>query len=352
MFYLEPALIDKLLRIENEEREKKGQKLFLFLIPFLFLQRAAPAKGADEEREGTQRTLSGEPSDVVENNTLRNLLHSFVFIKSSKYEIDQLLDSEWNRSGRLHLRHCRSRNGMPIRLTEEEMTPFIALFVEHKQRFSFRPYGKDALQQRTVHIRKGLFKDYQATVEEVVQTAEGFRLTLSIPVFNNEFMLQLYECPETDVDIPGGQIDQVFEPYFISSVEKELFDILRRRIRHRETEQTRSYDQKRLDAYGIFNYLRFEDTTKQIHFQTLMLLCATLRRDKDAKAMLLRELTAMQANLEAPLTDEEAFVTAVFFVATRKGTFRKAAKDYCQTHEVTYGPLMQLMPLVKEIKSR
>lgn len=353
MLHLEPQLIEKLLKAENEVRVKEDSKEpFVFLIPFQFLERAISNKTFVPESEGKQQGDGKTPDEVAENNSLRNLLHNFVFIKSTRHEIDKLLDCEWNRSGRLHLHYLRTRDGVPIRLTEKEMSPFISLIVEHRQRFSFRPFGKDTLQQRTVHIKKGLFKDYQASVQEVTQTQDGYKLTLAIPVFNNEFMLTLYECADTDVDIPGGQIDQVLEPYFIQGMEKELFSILRRRIFRRETEQTHRQDQKRLDSYSIFNYLKFDDITKQTHFQALLLLCATLRRDKDNKATLVHELASTLTNPEAPHTDEEAFVTAILFVATRKGTLRKAVKEYHQTHEVTHESLQQLMPLIKEIKTR
>lgn len=83
-----------------------------------------------------------------------------------------------------------------------------------------------------------------------------------------------------------------------------------------------------------------------------MLLCATLRRDKPAKDTLIRELKAAISHPQVLSTDEEAFVTAILFVATKDGTLRKAAKEYCQTHEVTLQSLLQLMPLIKEIKTR
>ena len=340
MLHLEPQLIDKLLKAENEQRAKDGSRQPVFyLIPFLYLERATPPLGSSSD-------------EADDNNSLRSILHNFVFIKSSKDEIDRLLYSEWNRSGRLHLHYCRASDGQPIRLTEKELTPFIALFVEHRQRFSFRPYGQDTLAQRTVHIKRGLFKDYQAEVIRIIHTADGIKLTLGIPVFNNEFTLELHECADTDVDILGGQADKLFEPYFIEGMERELFSILRRTVFRRYTDETRSQDQKRLDSYSIFNYLKFDDTVKQTHFQTLMLLCATLRRDQEAKATLIRELRSLLRHPDTPLTDEEAFVTAVLFVATRKGPLRKAAKEYCQTHEVTSQALVQLMPLIKEIRTR
>lgn len=340
MLHLEPQLIDKLLKAENEQRTRQGlQQPLCYLIPHQYLERA---KAIDD----------GHPQEADDNNALRSILHNFVFIKTTQQEVNRLLYSEWNRSGRLHLHCCRTREGKPIRLTEKEMTPFIALFVERRQRFSFRPYTADTLRQRTVHIRKGLFKDYQAEVVEAVQAGSGFKLTLSIPVFNNNFTLTLYECSDTDIDIPGGQADEVFEPYFVENMENELFDILRRRIFRRENDETRRHDRKRLDTYSIFNYLKFDDSVKQTHFHSLMLLCATLRKDRDAKAALVSQLTAGLRHPDRPLTDGEAFVTAVLFVATRKGALRKVVKDYCQSHEVTYGPLLRLMPLLKEVKTR
>ena len=340
MNHLEPQRIDKLLKAENEQRAKYGsQKPVFYLIPHLYMERKTPPDD----------NASNEAGDL---DSLRSILHNFVFIKSSKNEIDQLLYSEWNRNGRLQLRYYRTSDGRPIRLTEKEMTPFIALFVEHRQRFSLRRYGKGAPAQRTVHIKRGLFKDYQAEVIKMNRTADGVKLTLGIPVFNNEFTLELHECADTDVDIIGGQANQLMEPHFIEDMEKGLFDILRRVIFRRGTDETRRQDQKLLDSYSIFNYLKFDDTVKQTHYQTLMLLCATLRRDQDTKATLIRELRSLLRHPEVPLTDEEAFVTAVLFVATRKGPFRKAAKEYCQTHEVTSQALIQLMPLVKVMQNR
>ncbi len=344
MLHLDPSTLDKLIKLENEKRKEEGKSPFLSLIPFLFLERAAATKGQEPE--------DNDDTDAAGNNTLRDYLHDFVFIKSSRKELDQLLDRDWNRSGRLHLHYCRSHEGHPIRITEQEMTPFIALFVEHHQKFSFRPFNQDTLHAQTVHIKKGLFKGYSATVHKIVQTADGFKLSLELPVFNNEFMLELYECADTDVDIPGGELEQVFGPYFIQNMEQELFDILRRRVFRRETQQTQRQDPQRLDSYSIFNYLKFDDTAQQTHFQSLMLLCASLRNDKPTKDALIRELITLMTHPETPSSDEEAFMTAILFVATRKGILRKAAKEYCQTHPVNSTSLQRLMPLIKEIRTR
>ena len=351
MIHFDPRGIDKMLKYENEERKSQGAPTFLTLIPFLYLERASETREPDGTKGWDGEAV--EDSDVERHNILRDYLHDFVFIKSSKEEIDKILSRDWNRSGRLHLRYYRSHDGSPVRLTDKEMTPFIALFVEQRQKFSFRPYGKDTLQQRTVRIKRGLFKNYSASVVKVNQMADdSFKLTLSIPVFSNEFSLQLYNCTDADIDIPGGELDQVFSPYFVQGMEEELLSILRRQVFRRETPQTRLQDQERLNSYSVFNYLKFDDADRQIHFQSLMLLCATLRRDKSAKDALVRDIEEAIADPLAPATDEEAFATAILFAATKKGVLRKAAKEYTQTHEETQQVLRQLMPLIKGMKTR
>ena len=351
MSHFDPRGIDKMLKYENEERKSQGAPTFLTLIPFLHLERASEIRKTDETSRWDGE-IAGD-SDVERHNRLREYLHDFVFIKSSREEIDKILDREWNRNCRLHLRYYRNHNGSPIRLTDKEMAPFITLFVKQRQRFSFRPYGKDTLQQQTVRIKRGMFKNHSASVVKVNQMADGsFRLILSIPVFGNEFSLRMYDCTDADVEVPGGELDQVFSPYFVQGMEEELLSILRRQVFRRETPQTRLQDQERLNSYSGFNYLKFDDANRQIHFQCLMLLCATLRRDKSAKDALVRDIKATIPDPLAPASDEEAFAAAVLFAATKKGMLRKAAKEYSQTHEKKQQVLKQLMPLIKGIKAR
>ena len=86
MLHLEPQLIEKLLKAENEVRVKEDSKEpFVFLIPFQFLERAISNKTFVPESEGKQQGDGKTPDEVAENNSLRNLLHNFVFIKSTRH---------------------------------------------------------------------------------------------------------------------------------------------------------------------------------------------------------------------------------------------------------------------------
>ena len=83
-----------------------------------------------------------------------------------------------------------------------------------------------------------------------------------------------------------------------------------------------------------------------------MLLCATLRRDKPMRDILISRVGQMLQSVEAPASDEEAFLLAILFVATRKVDYCRTARQYCQTHNVTSQSLKRIMPLVKKMSLR
>lgn len=331
MTHLEPSLIDKLLQMENAERFKQGLQTLSYVIPFLYMV------WADE----------GRMADVAENNTLRNYLHSFVFIRATEKEICQLVNCDWNQRGRLRLRHYRTRSGCPIRVTQEEMQPLLVFFIEQHQRFTFVPYSEEMAVNDTVYIKRGVFKNYKASVLEVHHTAAGVNLTLGIPMFNSEVVMQLYDYRLSDVEVQG-QMEQIFEPQFVKVVEADMFSILRRRVLHRDSDTSHREDMEKLNSYSILHYLKFDDTATHNHFQALMLLCATLRRDRHTMAALIPMLRQKIANPCAPSSDEETFLLAILFFATKDVEYRKAAREYCRTHELQSTSLAAIMPLVKK----
>jgi len=337
MLHPDPALIDHMLQQELAQREQNGGRQFLYIVPYKYLESAPDAR------------------------ELRGDLHSFVFIQTTRRDLDYLLSEDWNTKTRLRLHFMRSHSGRPIRLSEQQMSPFIALFVEHRQKYSFRPITADIAPTTLVHIRQGLFKGYDATIVQVRQRGGELRLTLSIPVFSNEVALNLFECPASDVEVPGGEVDQIFRPYFLREMELRLLDILRRRVYRRETDQTRKRDEQQLSTYALFHYLTFDDPAEHRHFQALLLLCAALGRDKALKSTLLPLIREHLPSTGEPTTDEQAFMTAILFVATRKGPLRKSLKDYCQARTTAIAnsnapdlspSLRSILPLIKDISSR
>lgn len=350
MTHLEPMMIDRQLQTENERRSRQGLPAILYVIPFRYMVRANVERATDNNSD-MMRQCSQSAKEADDNNELRDFLHGFVFVKASQREIFRLIHSEWNRTGRLHLLHYRTKSGIPIRIKQEEMQPMLTFFIEQRQRFSFTPYSDEMLVNEKVFIKTGVFKNYEATIMEIHHTAEGVNLTLGIPMFQSEVMMELYDYSVSDIEVSGRK-DDIFSPQFIKTIEADLLGILRRRIMHRDTHETHLQDQEKLNRYSILNYLKFEDTATHNHFRALMLLCASLRRDKHTKEALVIHVRQMLNSSEIPDNDDDAFLQAVLFVATKDVDYCRRAREYCRTHDVCSDSLKAIMPLVKKMPLR
>ena len=350
MTHLEPSLADRQLQLENARRLQQGRTAILYVIPYQYLVKAGlEPSWEDGERRSEQRRQAIR--EVDDNNSLRDSLHSFVFVKATEEEITELTGMDWNRQGRLHLYHYRTRSGTPIRVSLEEMRPLILFFIRQRQRFSFTPYGEEVSANETVCIRRGVFRNRKASVIEVHHTASGISLTLGIPMFRDEVMMKVYDYSLSDVEVPG-RMEHIFEPQFVGTLEADLLDILRRRVLRRNDAETRRGDMDKLNSYSILHYLKFEDTATHRHFQSLMLLCAVLRNDRTARDALIPVIRGMMSAPSAPATDEEAFSLSVLFFATKSVDHRKVLREYAQTHTVKSASLAAIMPLVKKMRLR
>lgn len=350
MQHLDPSIIDRQLTIENEQRSKDGRQALVHIIPFRYLKKATIDRWLADKEDKDKREKA-KVQAIADYNNLREYLHDFVFIKASKQEINSLTQSDWNRTGRLHLHHYRTHGGHPIRISDDEMRPLNQLFIEQHQRFSFVPWHEDMSKMETVHIKRGLFANCEANVMELHYTAKGIRLTLGIPVFLGEQNLKLFDCDASDIEVPG-RMEHLFNPHFVKSIAENLLDILRRRIMDRDTPEHRLEDQKLLNDYMLFHYLKFDDTAVRNRFQALLLLAASLRRDTQEKKTLIPLVKQMISNPLQPTNEEETFLLAILFEATRDKEYREACKSYCQSHQVQNHALLHLMTIIKRITLR
>lgn len=341
MRHLDPALIDMQLRHENERRTRMGKSSLLYVIPYQYIKKAQQDKLQNDRYN----------KEVKKNNLLRNDFHFFVFIKATRTEITELVQSPWNTFGRVRLHHCRSHAGEPLRVKHDEMDRLIKLFVEQREKFNFVPAEDDVRLKEKVQLKTGIFKDYEASVLKIKYSADGANFTLGIPVFNGEYTLQMKNYKVSDIKVPS-RLQKYLDPSFVSVMECDLIEILRHRIKGYPPGADRTLDADKLNAYYLLNYLDFTDVAKHRHFKTLMLFCASLRKDKTGKEILIPVVETFVGNKNNVSTDEDAFAFAILFEATHNVDYRTLVKNYVKTHTVTLAPLTSIMPLIKGIRVR
>ena len=336
MLHLEPRHIERLLQQENEWRRQRGLRLFEYFIPYLFLPKAVPDKYA---KDASRQTVL-----ATESNDLRAALHNYVFIRATSHEISTLVEQPWNRDGRLHLYFYRSRYGRRIIMPDKMMTPFVTICCENRQRFTFGDPVVDIQAQDTVVIRTGTFKDTEAKVLDVHQTAGGISMTLGIPFFNGEKMLTLYDCKPSDSHL-ARSVETLLNDRFIDNVESQLLTILYHRMKRISQEE----DVATLNHLYHYSYVRMSDVPSHLRFRAMMLICATLRNDVEGRESLIAELNSLLDGTLEPTTPEQAYLLAALYIATANVDCRTAAKRYWQQHPQPSGPLSRLMPLVTRL---
>jgi len=345
MHHLEPSVIDRLLQLENEYRKGRGLRLFEYFIPYLFLPNAEADKYADNAEEQSWR--------AEENNELRRILHSYVFIKASNHEMTRLVHREWNRLSRLHLFFSKNHDGSRVVMSEKHMRQFITTCCENRQRFTFGPPIEDIRKNDVVVIKRGVFEDSEAVVLDAQQTANGISLTLGIPFFCGEKTLQLKNMTPDDLHLPRT-VETLLNDQFIDNVEQQVLNVLYRRMKDGRTSASapEETDEDVLNEIYHYSYVQMSDNPSHIRFRCLVLLCATLRMDVEGRMAIATELQSLLNAAQQPDEAYQALLKSVLYVATANSDYRTAAKAYWQSHRDELPTLSNLMPLVTRLNRR
>lgn len=342
--HLNPQIIDLQLSQLNEQRAANDLEALVYFIPHQF------AKEAVYKRENDK----AYNKMVKVNNDLRSTLHYYLFIKATEPDIYALVGGEWNRASRLRLTMCRSKNGEPLWATAKDMDDLIALMSEHREMFNLEPSPDGFKVDDKVMLKAKVFKGYEFYVTKVRKKGQGASLTLEMPIFNGRFILKTKSVDVARQHLPM-KIQELLSPDYVKKVEQTLTGIVHHRYGRRKSVGNRQLvesDSEILHDLQFLSYMEFDDSEVHNHVKTLLLLHAVLRKDSRSIEHYVPIVQQMLSRPDSPMNDEEAFMMAVLYLATRDVNYRDAAKQYEQKHMTLSGPLSQLMPVIKYIRFR
>ena len=359
MFHPKPEWIDEQLRKVNRQLAESHLEQFDYVIPYLHLskvdpERVTPADASPDEGKATRRARRHERFDEAElNNSLRSYLHYYVFIKSSALALHRLVNEPWNRNDLYRLSFRYSYGGDYLRMTDDDMTQLNAIIAHYQYKFGLREYSDDIPSTVKVRMKNRQFRGMIGTVLEVVHDGRGTHLTIGIPAFHDQLLMELTDISTDEFEVVGGSVDDVLSPSLVSNIEDTIVRVLRQRVRRQEDHLLRKENRLLLDTHqGMLQVLCFDDAAMTLHLLALKLLNAALLGDAVRKRQYITEVQQALHNLEAPADDGEALLLAALFVATRKGSYRKTLKDYLHQHEPSSKTLLRLMPILKDITTR
>jgi len=342
--HLNPQVIDRQLSQLNEQRTANDLEALTYFIPHQYAREAFYKKENDKAYN----------NKVKENNDLRSTLHYYLFVKATEPDINALVSGEWNRTSRLRLTMCRTKSGEPLWASAKDMDGLISLMSEYRELFNLEPSPDGFHVDDKVMLKAKVFKGYEFYVTKVRQKEEGASLTLELPIFNGRFILQTKSVDVARQHLPM-KLQELLSPGYVKRVEQALIAIVRHRYGRRKSvgnRQQAESDSEILHDLQFLSYMEFNDSKIHNHVKILLLLHAVLRKDRRSIEHYVPVVEQMLSDSRKPVTDEDAFATAVLYLATQDVSYRDAAKLYEQQHRQLSEPLLQLMPVIKYVQFR
>ena len=287
MTHLEPEELElHLIDHQSRDTEDNGSSLRYF-IPYLLLDRLP--KPEKEDPDFDSYLISRKSRPVTENEQLndeiRRALRRYVFIQAPKADLDTMLQEYWNQ-GRVRLCHYKNIDGADAIIPDVLMRQFIQACIQRSERFTLSPHVRSIEKGTTVTIRRGAFKDLQAEVFQVTHTSSGIRLTLSIEFFGGTQDIRLYDKTLGDIELETDE-DFVISNDFLNHVEQLLLTVLERKVSRYaglDADKARLEDMRKLNLLSIYHTFETTDRHLSARYDALMLICAALRQDSDARS--------------------------------------------------------------------
>lgn len=355
MTHPNPAQIEWMLQRENlgafRRDDEPATEPLEYFIPFQFLLRAptqpAPSLVTEDYADRIVRDQQAE-----NDNGVREALHSYVFINADENRISKLLESEWNSNSRLFLRHYRTISGEPLRVMDDEMRRFIDTLRNRQLRY-YLGQPLEALEVGdTVTLHIAPWEGRKAIITRLELRGGRTKLTVTIDILGNLTRVTFPDVHEGDVTFDDEALGRLLNGNLLQNFEQEILAILARRFGRKPTEDDRRRDNSRLmRLYGYYSIIIDGDDDKR-RFAALMLICATLLGEKEAKKNYVGQIKEWLGDHKEPTNDTEAYLMIALFVAQRHPALREAVKKYRDSHEDCPEIIRRMFAKVKRLRCR
>ena len=353
--HLNPAQIEWMLQRENfGEFRRDGEPMpepLEYFIPFQFLMRApVPQAPASVTEDYVARDITDFIAE--EDNGIREALHRYIFIHADEQRIEKILNSEWNRAGRLHLFQHRDSDGTPLRVPDDEMRRFIDTLRNRQLRYYVGQPIDSIEVGDTVTLRISPWEGHKAIITRVEVRGGKTRITVTLDVLGNLTRVTFPDVHEGDIFFDDETIARLINGNLLHNFEQEVFTALARRFGRNPSDDDRRKATSHLARLYGYRSVIIDDPDLQRRFMALMLICASLIGEKEGKKMYVRQFQEWLGGRTEPVNDTEAYLLLALFVALRDPALRDAVKTYRNTHPDCPETLRRLFSKAKRLRCR
>ena len=336
-----PKVSELRLQSENSERRKQNLPPLSFFVPYQFLQRQRP----DRMSPTADPHATGEHS-----NQIRAALHRYIFVCADEDELAATLRKPWNIAEQ-RLQFFHDHQGRRVTIPTDEMDVFMQACADERLNFEIFP-SLDEIGEE-VRLITTPFSGRNVKILAKRHTSKGTRLTVEVQLFNTPISVRLHDIKDEDLQYTkvDDRKQQSRDSKLVTGFQRQLIDILSRRINDKETPESRIADAATLDHIYHFHGHQFTSDPLRRRFLAMMLICAHLRHDAEAVAPLLQtaqqELDLLNARPESrAATDVRAYLHLALYLATATPQYRTAAKQYVRDNNPHSEDLRRLLSLL------
>ena len=310
-----PVRAEHRLQQQNMQEEKDDHPApFQLFVPYTAMQ---PNSSEDQ------------PHD--EELSLRSALRRYVFVNGNEHLLESLM-TEWNRLFADKLYFMKNGAGNNARIKQSDMDrlrkaclgnsneiglPVSIGNVKPGQRISLvnTPFEKEDCEYEVVSVKK--------------KSGGIVELQVKMKLFSIDFDHITITYCDTDDCSSNAEL--------VSSSQRKLLDILRRRVNRKGTPITEYEDQKTLNDIFSHHDTLFPEGAMKRHFLALMLICAHLQNDETSvgnyREAVEKELDKISHICESKAaTDTRAYLHVALYIATGEAKYREQAKAYVRKY--------------------
>jgi len=328
MCHLNPNLIDALL-----SKEQRGEFLtdgetprppFRFFIPYLY----AP------------------------NADLRGDFRRFVFIQASAERVETLLNAGWNKRTRLRMYHYRNHEGLKIVVSDKEVQQLKDLFQDRNLDFYIdRPIEEFKAEDKVI-INTGPWTGYEGHVLSAKIREGRATMKVGLNLFGLVESIVFTNLKTGDVIFKDGDRANMMSENPVARLESEVLRLLSHKFGRSHNPDQQEADARKLRQLAAFDHVFVdEDDADFIRFLSLRLICAALRGSVK-KDKLMKDLRRLLPDDKHPATDQQAYMMAALFVATKDADYRTALKNYRASHPDSPDVLRIYLSILKKMRAK
>lgn len=329
-----PRQAEYCLTEQNVMDDKEGREpSFRSFVPYTYIEPAAKGKEADDKL------------------SLRAALRRYFFVQGDEKRLETVirLSNANHEDKAFFLRNGTKKKAV---ISQADMQKLIDACSDNDASFDLPVSLDDIKVGNTFNLAHTPFesKDARYTIVSVHKKKDGsVQIQLELTMFNVTFRRLFVTYNET--------VDTKRHAELVTTTQKKLLDILKRKVNGKETEVSRYLDEKTLRDIFAKRSLPIADGPMRRHFLALMLICAQLLRDAKGKADIMRQATEQleiidQKRESKAATDTRAYLHIALYIATKKSEYREMARDYVRKYDPKSQCLRQFVSTATKREAR